>query len=385
MSAVKLAEEWDGRISRIARNLTDFTDSDAARLVRLRAARYAGRTATEASRAIEALKAVNDDYLVLLGIVDEAVRESRRTGLFTNRDETVHRLLVGRSVRLRTLSVPISKRGLLDDAESQETASPSEILTAMQRAFVEARDVITAIVEAESALSGRVASAKARANTLTQWQSATGLSLSSGFPVGNVSDLENDPLDASDRLRTMETALSAAEAERDRLDLVLGTCRARLAQASEHLQGLQGLYREVQAASAALADFTLVPKADPGSEDRALSEWLAKLEAFLARGALRPVEVGLGKWETALTAARSRAEIALSALQTPVKQREDLRGLLRALRAKALAVGDPGEPERQAAKAALAQSPFDLSAASEAVRRYEAAVSAAASFGNRIR
>ena len=127
-NAAELAREWRERISKIARNLTDFNDSEACVRVKGRMSdattAYQGRTAEAAREALGALDALWQDYLLLSRVVDDADALAKRSGILSNHDGEVVAMLTGPSIKLPVVSVPVQQRGLLDSPEHQGRVAP---------------------------------------------------------------------------------------------------------------------------------------------------------------------------------------------------------------------------------------------------------------------
>jgi hypothetical protein len=107
----------------------------------------------------------------------------------------------------------------------------------------------------------------------------------------------------------------------------------------------------------------------------ALEPWLAKLDAEAAAGRWQPVRVGLDRWNAAAREYRNADWNACRESQLLLDERRDLRGLLGALKAKAMANGraeDAALAELEfAANTLLAQRPTPLEALRSAVAEYQ--------------
>lgn len=105
-----------------------------------------------------------------------------------------------------------------------------------------------------------------------------------------------------------------------------------------------------------------------------LGPWLARLHALSRSGAPRQVRKGLASWLRAAEAALARELEVLEANQQPLRRRQELRGLLSSLRAKAEALGVAGEPGLAdiggRAKAILYTAQTDLDEAALLVKEY---------------
>lgn len=185
-----------------------------------------------------------------------------------------------------------------------------------------------------------------------------------------------DPASLEDVVRRARSRLDEATAERDAIDqrlhdgLGLITRLAALipegAAALERTRGKildpVGLLQPLDAAS--VLD-------DPRS---GLRPWLTRIRGAHDRGELRPVLAGLDRWETVAGAHLANAIAVRDANAGPLRRRDELRGLLAALRARAAAGGlaeDATATElHRAAREALYVAPCPLALAEERVEAY---------------
>ncbi len=379
--AVRLSEEWQGRLATIARNLTDFHESEAATRVRARLAdpmrTYSGRTATEARRAAEALAGLWQDYLLVSKVVDEATALAHRSALLPSRDEDVVAMLTGPSIKLPTLSIPISERGLLDPADRQALARPADVLDMMTRAFLTARDTVAAIARAEDSAAPRVATLRAEIDALRQ----ASLALPGALDLPAI-DGDLNPLEADSRLSAIEAAVEIARAGRLEAERAVAALRIRLREAEATLATLAALVTRWRAARAEHAEGLAdpAPAHDPALDDvGSMGGWLATLEQTVSSGGLRAAGIGLDKWCEACRARTEAVREAHDGLRARLGALDDARGRLRALRAKRAAIGsaDPAVARLEAeAKAALARAPCRLAEAGRLLDAYEAALAA---------
>lgn len=101
LSMDRLVEKWRDRIDVVARNLTDFNDSEDWRYVRARIRShpnastrpFIGKTA-EIAKAVEiAFDGLWKDYLLVQSVVNEAASKAAKSSLLSNRDGEVRWLL----------------------------------------------------------------------------------------------------------------------------------------------------------------------------------------------------------------------------------------------------------------------------------------------------
>jgi hypothetical protein len=161
---------------------------------------------------------------------------------------------------------------------------------------------------------------------------------------------------------------------------------ARLRKESAHaLHAAAGLFsqiestiREAQAAYAEALEKTAgVTTIEPpgGSSIQALGEWLSTLQTKAREGLAKPVLIGLEHWTVKARSLLGEGQAALQASRAPVQARRELRGLMQALKAKAVARGAAENPRltelAEQAAALLYAKPTPMPRAAELVREYE--------------
>ncbi len=155
----------------------------------------------------------------------------------------------------------------------------------------------------------------------------------------------------------------------------LGRARVRLAQ----LRDLHA--RVVEEAGSVWAKIAhprgLLAPPDPrylSEPPMGLEPWLARLQALCRAGGSRPARKGLQSWLAAVDQGLAREREVLAANRAPLQRRQELRGLLSSLEAKAVALGLASEPGLAdiggRAKAILYASQTDLDQATLLVKEY---------------
>lgn len=191
-------------------------------------------------------------------------------------------------------------------------------------------------------------------------------------PLGVVEAFERD---VQPRLAHVRDWIADEARQQRILDTELQRAEARLGE----LKGLHS--RVVEEAGSVWAKIAhprglLVPP-DPGylsDPPMGLEPWLNRLLALSRSGAPRQVRKGLVSWMQAADAALARELEVMEANQAPLRRRQELRGLLSSLQAKAEAVGVAYEPGLAdiggRAKAILYTAQTDLDEATLLVREY---------------
>jgi hypothetical protein len=121
---------------------------------------------------------------------------------------------------------------------------------------------------------------------------------------------------------------------------------------------------------------TPLPQLPEADQVHALRAWLDKLRMTVEEGKWKPANVGLGKWLSQARQLLAAIEIAREANAATLKARTELRGLLEALKAKALGLGRAEDATLHAlaheAGELLRQRPTPLKRTQELVYAYEA-------------
>ena len=346
-------------------------------------------TAIQVAAALDAMNQVFQYFDLLLATISRAAALHRQVPRFLGSDQklqAVEELLIGQSIQLSVIQVPLAQRSLLSAAETTCTVTPDNLLAMMTLTFETARDTILAIDVAWSHLELTLSQVEAEIQALRQQANTLG--------GNNLTDLRaiqqaiaplrdrvmTDPLGVKDEFEQQIQPL--IERVKDSLNQVLqqhNQIQNGLAIAHTLLQNLTELNQQTHTAYAeSLEKVTdhsgLQPSLSADHLD-ALCQWLSRLETRFAEGLVSPIQVGLENWTAKVKAAIAIEQCAVTANRRPLETRRELRGRLEALKAKALARGraeDPILADLSAqAKQILYTRPTDLAKAIELVTQYE--------------
>jgi hypothetical protein len=173
--------------------------------------------------------------------------------------------------------------------------------------------------------------------------------------------VEGDPLAVKTEGESIAVRLQTTRARLEELQHSRDHLKADLAAARLFLEQLQVAHQAAKDAPSErrqkvqMDDATLPQPLDDAKID-ALAPWLATLEEAHARGQWKPVRIGLGKWTAVARDYRAAAENVRDANLAPLRERDELRGLLDALKAKA----KDRALENDAALESLAQQAWQL-------------------------
>lgn len=346
-------------------------------------------TAIQVSAALDAMNQVFQYFDLLLATISRAAALHRQVPRFLGSDQklqAVEELLIGQSIQLSVVQVPLAQRSLLSAAETTCTVTPDNLLAMMTLTFETARDTILAIDVAWSHLELTLSQVEAEIQALRQQANTLG--------GNNLTDLRaiqqaiaplrdrvtTDPLGVKDEFEQQIQPL--IERVKDSLNQVLqqhNQIQNGLAIAHTLLQNLTELNQQTHTAYAEslekVTDHSGLQPSLPADHLDALCQWLSRLETRFAEGLVSPIQVGLENWTAKVKAAIAIEQCAVTANRRPLETRRELRGRLEALKAKALARGraeDPILADLSAqAKQILYTRPTDLAKAIELVTQYE--------------
>ena len=264
-------------------------------------------------------------------------------------------LLHGKSVKLPLDPVPIGQRTLASSADNVESVTPAELMGAMGRSFTAARDVVLSVDGAWHKLGMALDQTMSEIATFRreaeQWKTSFPALANAEAAMETIhTRIENDPLACAEEfdsgvepvLRQARNALARIRAQHDQLSRALVNARKLMNQ-------LVDLHKESQASwnnrRLKITGVTEPPAPQDEQAIQALGAWLQRLEKKFNEGMLEPILVGLGKWNKSANDCVFHERAALNANQSPINERNELRGRLEALKAKARARGSAEHPD----------------------------------------
>ncbi len=348
-----------------------------------------GITASQVESALDALNQVFQHFDLLLATINRATALRQQTPRFLGGDQKnqeIEQLLLGQSIQLPVIHIPLAQRGLLSVAQTECKLSPPELLAMMTTAFDLARDTILAVDRAWSTLEPALAVTISQLQALEQQANARGLpsppalALAQQAIAGMAEQIATDPLGVSQEWeQQIQPLVQQASLSLQTLIQQQQQVQASLATAQQRLAQLVDLNQQAIAAATESREKVRLSGSLPQPLDSgallALKQWLGRLEAKFATGSLTPLTVGLENWTAQVKAAIATEQQTLAAHRSPVATRLELRGRLDALKAKALARGLAEDPMltdlAERAKQTLYTRPTDLEQAMDWVRQYE--------------
>jgi hypothetical protein len=387
--------QWQQHLDLVSQNLLDLYDlSTYQRLVGASGFPQTPLDGTTQQQVLPALAALTDvfrDFDLLTQTIQQAIALRKQLPRWLGTDDQlqeIDRLLNSSSIILPSVQIPLAQRNLLSATETCDRLTPSQLLATMVLAFDRARDVVLAVDAAWSQLEPKLLHWSAELRSMQQQAIALGISvpelarLEAEFRQIQA-QIDADPLGASaigenwvQAIAKVKTRLEQAAAQQIHLRDRLQYARDRLA----HLKQVQ------TQATAAVAEFhtkilepTVVLPALNEETIEVLANWLKRLQTKAADGvsdtARDAVDIGLGNWLKQAQSAIAAAESAIVTSQHHLQTRQELRGRLDALKAKALAKGKAEDPELSdlaiRAKQLLYSRPTPMNQALELVSAYE--------------
>jgi chromosome segregation ATPase len=376
---------WDNRLAAIAQNLLELQAESTYQLLTgsggMAKLRLSGDTAAKVEPALGAMLTMFQQYDLLKSTIDRAAKLRKDLPAIFGTDQKLReiaQLLFQRSIKLPAVDVPLEQRTLLSGVQSFECIAAEELLQVMVRAFAAARDAVLAVDDAWRRLAvdlDRTEAQLARLNT--QAATLAGATRNVGQILTEVrARVQNDPFGA---LSELDARVRPLLAQADKLAAAGERLRQELNQAHAQLDDLVGAHRETLAAAeqvrSKIDGCAGLPAPLADAEIAGLREWLDRLNRTFSEGRLEAAAVGLRNWRKAAQDCAAREKSVWTANRAPVEERDELRGRLQAMKAKARAYGvaeqDTMSELARQAEELLYTRPTNLKNAAAAVVAYE--------------
>jgi hypothetical protein len=371
----------------IQANLLELDGGFTRRL--LDGATLTGQTRERWDAASATLAGLWETYLAYSAVVDRVAELGVGPHRPAKKDlPELDSLLTGARVQLASAAVPLAHRNLSDTGV--RTVTLTGAVTAMRRSFSEVAEVTSTVETVWAQVNERLDAAEAELNAGQPRAAGLGQEVEAALHDAQASlqaaraAANADPLSlqrggrvdtsAADLVREQVVALTARIAE---LDRVRSQARRRI----------DALTAAVSAARAARADavtawqraaqrIAALPPLPPGIAEPPLDS----LAALAGAGRWAALAAELDQCEGALAAAVKQTEECERSAATGLANRDELRGLLGAYKAKAARLGVAEDAGLVAcydqARDLLWTAPCDLTAAAAAVAGYQRAINA---------
>lgn len=389
----QLLADWKTKIDLVSQNLIDLHGLPSyqrlAGVSGFPKIKLTGVTQARVTPALEAMSNLFQHFDLLVTTLSQAVERRKQVPRFLGSEQKIREIediLTGASIQLAVVQIPLAQRGLLSAATSAKAIAPNDLLAAMTNAFEVARDAVLAVDEAWLRLDATLADAEAEIISLQNLADSLGQDASNELAIARQkiatlrTSLESDPLGVSgDFEREIKTPIARVKATLNQLVQQQKQIRDNLETAHQLLKHLVELNRQAAECFAEskekVVDHSMLKTPLAWEQIEALSQWLKRLETKFTQGFLTPVRVGLENWTAKVKQYIAAEERAYTANRAPLDTRQELRGRLDALKAKALARGlaeDAMLTElAQNAKQLLYTRPTPLAKAAELVSQYE--------------
>jgi hypothetical protein len=388
----QLLTDWHQKASAANQNLLDLYDLSAyQRLsgVGNPPSNVTGITRDRASVALTAIDRLFTDIELLNQTLNQAqkLRQELPAFFVNDRDlSEIEQLLISQSIQLPSIPTPLAQRDLLSSNQQSQATSLLELLADMVAAFTIARDIFIAIEMAWTELESKLITTHQSLIELQQLAQKLGVSVPASLITAQTNftnlqaQIDRDPL-GIDRTFSQDITPLINQTRRELETL----CQQRQQLQSDFIAApkyLQQLRQLNQDSIATLAECQAkishnLPTFAPLSAETLteLEQWLGRLVTKFDAGIIPPVRVGLTNWLDRVHSHTVAVRSNLAANRLPLDTRQELRGRLDALTAKALAkrqVEDPILADLAAqARQLLYTSPTDLDLAKKLVRGYE--------------
>jgi len=389
----QLLADWKKKIDLVSQNLINLhglpTYQRLTGVSGFPKTELTGVTQARVTPAMDAMSNLFQHFDLLVTTISKAVELRKQVPRFLGSEQKIREIeeiLTGASIQLAFVQIPLAQRGLLSAATTANAIAPNELLAAMTNAFEVARDAVVAVDEAWLHLEPNLAAAEAEMISLQKLADSLGQGSSSELVAARAklaalhNWIESDPLGVSaDFDGEIKPLIVQVKATLEQLVKQQNKIREDFAAAVHLLKQLVELNRQAETAFAEsqekVVDHSTLQTPLAQEQIDALSQWLTRLETKFAEGFLNPVRVGLENWTAKVKEYIAAQERAYTANRAPLETRQELRGRLDALKAKALARGlaeDAILTElAHNAKQLLYTRPTPLDQAAELVTQYE--------------
>jgi hypothetical protein len=388
----RLLTEWQQKADAANQNLLDLYDLPAyQRLsgVGNPPSNVTGITQQQASTALTAIDRLFE-YLELFNHQIDRAKKLRRElpSLFVTDSQLqeIEHLLTGISVELPSLQTPLADRGLISNDRQSRSISLATLLDRMIIAFAIARDTFVSVDQAWTELETKLITTHQALIVLQQLAHTLQVVAPPSLTTAQANftnlqlQIERDPLamnlaftqDITPLIDTARLELETLERQQQQLQTEFAAAPSLLKQLKQLNQDSIAAYTESQSKIGHSLP-TILPL--PAAEIAEMERWLERLTTKFAAGTIAPVRVGLSNWMHKMQAYLTAAESAVAANRLPLDTRQELRGRLDALAAKALAKGKAEDPVLTdlaiQAREVLYTSPTELDLAIDLVKQYE--------------
>ncbi len=388
----RLLSEWRQKIDAANQNLLELYDLPAYQRVSGMGnppTNLTGISQQQVGEALTAIESLFEDLQLLNQTLDRA-RKLRQElpSIFINNErlQEIYRLFTEPSIQLPSIQTPLAQRDLLSPNLQPQFISAADLLEKMIAAFRIATDTLVAVDLAWTRLEAKLIANHQELIALQQLAQQLRVSVSPALSGAQTNftnlqlEIDRDPLGVELAIgRDFTPLLGNTRRELESLAQQRQQLQADFASAGQQIQQLQQLNLDAIAAAtktqAKIKHSLPIPAPIPTAEIVAMEQWLERLITTFEAGTTASVRVGLTNWLSKIHEYTRSAQSVLVANRLPLATRQELRGRLDALGAKALAKGKAEDAILAdlviQARAVLYSSPTDLDRAIDLVKQYE--------------
>jgi hypothetical protein len=316
-----------------------------------------GTTAAQVTPVLEAMNDLFQYFDVLLKTIAQATQLRKQYSRLLGSQQILQAIeeeLTKARIPLSVQRLPQAQKDFLNsdflNCTGSATVSPDQLLTVMLAVFQTAKEVMLAVDVAWAACGLRLATAETDVRSLQQ--SAHLLGQTTLIKLAQAeheiplirSQLEQDPLGAHDRFeQTIQPLITQVKNTLEQSAQQKTRVQEKLAIAHQLLNELEKIHQRALTAFAEsrekVVDHSMLIAPIAPEQITALQQWLTRLETKFAQGFVSPLLVGLENLTQNINQAIAAEKRAYSANLAAIATRQELRGRLDALKAKALARG----------------------------------------------
>ena len=388
----QMLADWKGKLDLISQNLIDLcgllTYQRLSGVSGFSPVQLTGITKNKVAPALEALNELLQHFDLLSQTIDKARSLRAAMPRFLGADQKaqeIFQLLNQASIQLPVVITPLAQRELLTAAEVTRKITPLQLLVAMVKTFQIVKETILAVDRIWSDLEPQLDLAEAEIANLQRQGESLGiidlreLELSRQTLASLRDRIESDPLGTSTSFDEINRQIAKMRGDIEQFFQSKAKLQAGFINAHTLLQQLSALNQEAIASFAEsqekISDCTSLAPPLPSEQIEAMGQWLQRLETKLKEGLTNPVSIGLENFTFKVNEYIAIAKKAIAANRLPIQTRQELRGRLDALKAKATAKGYAEDMQlaklAEQAKQLLYTRPTPLKQAEETVKQYE--------------
>lgn len=388
----RMLADWKGNLEAISINIYDLCDLIAYQRLTGSSGfipiKLTGVSKTKVEPALDAISELLQHFDLLTQTINKAKSLRASIPRFLGTDQKVQEifnLLNQASIQLPSVITPLAKRELLSAAETSLKITPLQLLVAMIKTYQVAKEVILEVDRVWADLEPQLDIAEIEIGNLQRQGESLGLIDTSQLELSRQTlaslrdRIESDPLGTSASFDEINRQIDRMRGDIEQFLQVKAKLQDAFTQANGLLQQLITLNQEAIASftesQAKISDCSSLIPPLPSEQITAMEQWLQRLETKQKEGLTVPIHVGLENFTTKINEYIAIAKKAIVANRLPIQTRQELRGRLDALKAKAIAKGHAEDIQlaklAEQAKQLLYTSPTPLKQAEEMIKQYE--------------